>query len=388
MSILLSQLCANTEKTYGMKLVAGAGGLDSPVRWVHMMENIEASDFIHGNELVFTTGIRQQTAELLLSFVVSLRDNGAIGLVVNTGPFIEKIPPQVTVFCERNNFPLFTLPWEARIIDVTYDFCHRIVRNEENETGIAAAFRNLIFSPEKKDGYEGVMLRNGFHNESAYTVMLMSLTETAENLVRKSADIWKNYQFSFGKLLKKSPYSVGIFVQENNLVVIRQKSSPDETAEIAKAAAKLIDEKMNISIGISSQSVGLASVSSLYSEALSALSIARLQKKTIVSYEDIGVYKLLFGVRDSEILYDFIKATLGPLFEYDEKNSTDFSATLRCYLYSDGSIQSVASVQNVHRNTINYKMKLIREILKTELHNEDKMNYMLAFRVSEMLGSN
>ena len=57
MALTLSQLCVNVEKTYQMKLVAGEDGMDNVVRWVHIIEDVEVSHFINGQELVFTTGI-------------------------------------------------------------------------------------------------------------------------------------------------------------------------------------------------------------------------------------------------------------------------------------------------------------------------------------------
>lgn len=52
MALTLSQLCVNVEKTYQMKLVAGEDGMDNVVRWVHIIEDVEVSHFINGQELV------------------------------------------------------------------------------------------------------------------------------------------------------------------------------------------------------------------------------------------------------------------------------------------------------------------------------------------------
>lgn len=38
MAITLSQLCANTEKKYSMKLIAGHAGMGNTVRWVHILK--------------------------------------------------------------------------------------------------------------------------------------------------------------------------------------------------------------------------------------------------------------------------------------------------------------------------------------------------------------
>lgn len=38
-------------------LLAGKNGIHNPVTWVHMVETMEASDFLQGGEIVFTTGL-------------------------------------------------------------------------------------------------------------------------------------------------------------------------------------------------------------------------------------------------------------------------------------------------------------------------------------------
>ena len=385
MPISLSRLCENTEKSYQLRLIAGRDGLDNPVRWVHMIEDPEVTGFIHGNELVFTTGIRQRGVDWLLDFVVNLREHGAVGLVVNLGPYITSIPPQVIVYCEQNAFPLFTIPWEEHIIDVTYDFCHRIVSSEEIETSVAAAFRNLIFSPEKEDGYRTAMLRSGFHNESSYTIMALRLKTTRK--IRKLSDLWKQYSFSMGRILKKSAYPACVFQQENNLILVRQKSSPAEMKRLYTAIQRLLDKQDSLFAGISTVEEGWGKVPELYSEAVSALTVACQRRVPCMEYADLGIYKVLFGVRDTSILSDYVKSTLGVLMEYDRKNNTDYIQTLRVYLDSNGSVQQVAQKLNFLRNTVNYKMKMIREILQTELRDTDKMNYMLAFCIMEMLGA-
>ena len=122
MALTLSQLCVNVEKTYQMKLVAGEDGMDNVVRWVHIIEDVEVSHFINGQELVFTTGIAQRGVNWLLPYAEQLLSHGAVGLVINLGPYIEKVPPQLIVWCNSHAFPLLVLPWSVHIIDVTYDF--------------------------------------------------------------------------------------------------------------------------------------------------------------------------------------------------------------------------------------------------------------------------
>ena len=69
-----------------------------------MVEDIEVPDFLHGNELVFTTGIAHFGNEWLLDFVTGLKKSNASGIVVNIGPYIDSIPSKVIVYCEKTIF--------------------------------------------------------------------------------------------------------------------------------------------------------------------------------------------------------------------------------------------------------------------------------------------
>lgn len=77
MAITLTQLCRNAEKNYNMKLIAGRDGMDNTVRWVHMVDDSEVPDFLHGNELVFTTGIGHSGSDWLEPFVKRLKEHNA-----------------------------------------------------------------------------------------------------------------------------------------------------------------------------------------------------------------------------------------------------------------------------------------------------------------------
>ena len=215
MAITLAKLCANTEKTYGMKLVAGKAGLENFVRWVHIVEDSEVPDFMHGNELVFTTGISHKGVGWLLEFAQHLYDRHVAGFVINIGPYISAVPKEVAEFCEKNALPLFVVPWAVRLIDITYDFCHRIISSEESETSLAGAFRNLFFTPGDRNSYAPVLERRGFHDVSGYTLLCAEISHPDR---AGTADEWRSVKFLVGKVCSGSQYPSCIFIQENTLV--------------------------------------------------------------------------------------------------------------------------------------------------------------------------
>ena len=86
MALTLAELCAGTEKDYGMTLIAGEKGIDNMVQWVHYIEGGEVPRFLHGYELVFTTGMENHNTGWLIKFAEKLHEYRACGFVISLGP--------------------------------------------------------------------------------------------------------------------------------------------------------------------------------------------------------------------------------------------------------------------------------------------------------------
>ena len=177
-----------------------------------------------------------------------------------------------------------------------------------------------------------------------------------------------------------------MFFQEDRLIVIRQSASVEE---IKRLVADISNAEFGslLNIGVSDTGESLAAVTVCYKQAVSALKAAQIKGADCIFYRNIGVYKLLFGVENISILSDFTETVLGNVIRYDSMNGTDFEDTLKVYLECSGSVQLTAEKLGVHRNTVNYKMKIIREILNIEMNEEERMNILLALRAREILNS-
>ena len=120
---------------------------------------------------------------------------------------------------------------------------------------------------------------------------------------------------------------------------------------------------------------------------MSVLKLVKSNNSDFMSYSQTGVYKLLMSVENKRNLAEYCNECLGKLAEYDRKNKTDYLGTLRLYLENDSSIAEVARITYVHRNTVNYKIKKIKEILGCELTQKDKLELMLAFMAEKLIGT-
>lgn len=387
MSIMLKQLCSDTETKYNLKLIAGKSGMTNTVRWVHMVEDRQVPDFLHGNELVFTTGIGHVGKDPLLEFVRRLKQHGASGVVVNIGPYLADVPKEVVDYCNKEGFPLFTLPWSVYIIDITYDFCRRIIENEKIETTAAEAFKNMILSPEQGKQYRSFLEQHGFSKTVGYRVFTLMLYRDGKNITE---DFERRNHIKLWSILAKSKdYPSAMFILNNAIVVIRQDMNQTVMQNLTETLDVIFEQKdISYIMGISSERRGYQSVAKLLSEAEAARKTAASKHQGYALYSEIGVNKLLLGVREQTILQEFAAEQLEEILRYDREYKTDYAKILYEYLLCDGSVMAVADHYGFHRNTVNTKIKNIKSIFNLELTGEKKTELLLAFRIKELQKEN
>ena len=387
MSIMLRQLCSDADTKYNLKLIAGKGGMTNTVRWVHMVEDRQVPDFLHGNELVFTTGIGHVGKDPLLEFVKRLRKHEAAGVVVNIGPYLSGVPQEVADYCDKENFPLFTLPWSVYIIDITYDFCRRIIENEKLETTAAEAFKNIILSPEQGQKYYHFLEQHGFGKAAEYRAFTLRFYQDGKNITDNFER--SNHIKLWNILAKSKDYPSAMFVLDSTIVVIRQDASLAFIKNLTDTLDAVCEQKKIAYVtGISSERRGYKSAAKLLSEAEAARKTAVSDKKSFEFYSETGVNKILFGVKDKAILKEFASSQLDEIIEYDKSYKTDYAKILYEYLRCDGSVMAVADNYGVHRNTVNTKIKNIKSIFNIELTGEKKAELLLAFKIKRLFNEN
>lgn len=383
MALTLAELCAGTEKDYGMTLIAGEKGIDNMVQWVHYIEGGEVPRFLHGYELVFTTGMENHNTGWLIKFAEKLHEYRACGFVINLGPYVKDVPSEVIDYCNRVSLPLYTIPWETRIIDITYELCHHIVTDEKQSRNVADTFIYAINNPLREEKYKPELEKIGFVDGEPYEVAALKIDMDKEKL--ESAERVAKYNAI--RRLNKYTQRHSVFSLESVIIIIcqgiEQSIFEKEIKELAESLKELCDGK--IAAGTAVSETNGSKIYKAYRCACDVVKISLTKGEIFNKYSDMGVYKILMAADDKECLKNYCDEFLGALRDYDEKNNTDYLNTLRLYLENDSSITAVASITFVHRNTVNYKIKKIKEILGCELTQSDKLKIMLAFAAERLI---
>lgn len=102
-------------------VVAGAAGLDAPVRWAHVAEVADIAPLLRGGELVLTTGVAlPDDGAALARYVADLAGVGVAGVVVElVRHWSDKLPSALVEAADQHGVPLVTLSRETRFVSVT-----------------------------------------------------------------------------------------------------------------------------------------------------------------------------------------------------------------------------------------------------------------------------
>ena len=136
-------------------------------------------------------------------------------------------------------------------------------------------------------------------------------------------------------------------------------------------------------IGVGGRRSRLEEFPHSYQEARLALKIQRAAggHEHVTLFDDLGVYQVLATAQNSPALERFVREWLGTLMEYDATHGAQLVLTLSEYLECGGNYDATARALSVHRSTLKYRLRRIREVSGHELSCPDtQFNLQLAAR--------
>lgn len=386
MLVTMGELYESVEN-YEIKLIAGKEGLNKTVKWVHMVENIEIATFLEGGEVTFLTGIGLAKKEDLYNLIEGIIDSKASGIVVNIGPYIETVDKKCIDYCNKKNIPLFIVPWHVHMAGIMRGFCIKITESEKNEIEISTSIQNAIFYPKREDLYALQLEMYGFKSESKYCVAIFEINKfdisEDEKYITKLHQCIESYFLVY--------YVKGVCINiKNQLILLFSNATDEKVSDIVQKVIKYCENKgfkKELIIGIGKETKSIRCIYKSYRQADNVVTInSRKYNNIICKYEDIGIYKLLFAISDRNVVRNYIDETIGKIIEYDIYNETDYFTVLRCYLSYNGSLQDTANELYIHRNTVNYKIRKIEEILKVDLSRlEIREMIDIAYKLQDIL---
>ena len=368
---------------YHMKLIAGERGWSNSISWLMMLEDLTIIQNFKGKELAVTTGLGFQTEEAQEKLVQALSEVGASGLLINTGKYIKEIPESVIRFCNENDLPLLTVPWEVYLADMIKDLSVQVFLQSVADEQISNAFIHAIESPKAADEYSKDLLAY-YDLDGTFQIALV----TSGDLDRMDTVERKRIAYRMQISLTNLTHNGHFFYYDSCFVVIMNAISEKQCEEILEPFAERLKSRLpgkHISIGISSQVQGIRNLYTAYKRALAAVRMAYAEEAPIIYFDRMGLYRMLYSIDDQALLDEISRECLKPLTDYDDHHNAGYVETLESFLRNSGSIKAVADEMFIHRNTIQYRMSNIKKLLNCPLESaQDRMRYMIACMIRKM----
>ena len=383
MGFTIQDMMIASEERYRMKYLAGKDGWSNSISWVHLVEDTTIIRHFWGKELAVTTGLGFPTQEAIMELASHLVQRHAAGLIVNTGNYIEKLPDSLLAYCEENHLPLLTVPWEIHLSDMMKDFSIRIFVQESTDEEVVNALIAAVEQPDNQDAYRKKLLPH-FDVDGTFQVMLIA----SEGLDSMDTVDRRRLSYRLQMYLEQITHNGSFFYYNSFFVLVVNAIGQDLLIELSEGMLNRAHKRMPdrpFYVGIGSLVTDIENLAVSYRRAEAAARMAMRTKTTLLQFDGMGMYRLLYSCTDTGLLAQIQRDTLSVLEEHDRRHNSNYVETLQSYLEFDGSIQAVAQSMFTHRNTIIYRMNNIKKLLGTELATPaERLPYQIAFYIRNM----
>jgi sugar diacid utilization regulator len=406
MSILVKDIL-KLDTLKDMVLVGGSAGLEKCIEWIYVSEcledPLEGIKWLQGGEIVIITGVGiKSDIGVLTKLIEEISKKSGVGLIVNVGKYIKKIPERAVEIADKLEIPLFALPWEVRLVEVSKEISNAIILARIEEKFMNDFLNNILFAQadlgvnvKEKANY----FRYNLQGKCCICILQINgLKEFAQSKALEDEISITKIKVTLRKLvqdiLEKYSLKVPIIDNEEEIIFLNraEENSMYRLNRALQEIQELVSKRMSgisINVGIGNGYEDLGFMKESFNEAKIVIESLKFDggRQAIRKYNDIGIYSLILNVNNKSILENYCKQVIGPIIEKSKNNKdVNYIKILDMYLNENCNITTTAEKLLIHRNTLTYRIKKIEELLNCSLHNfEECLNIKMALYINKIL---
>ena len=168
-------------------------------------------------------------------------------------------------------------------------------------------------------------------------------------------------------------------IYNDQIVVIFSRPEPDGLSEKELHLLREISNKLDVYISISNCFTDISLLPEYYRQTMKTIELAvRLKNQpSVLFYSDFALYHITDAFLHQWDASIYAHPSVGTLYEYDKNNNTEFAETLYMYLLNERNSGATAEAMHIHRNTLQYRLKLINDIIPNTWDTTEKRLYMI-----------
>ncbi|MCD8330132.1 MAG: helix-turn-helix domain-containing protein [Lachnospiraceae bacterium] len=332
------------------RLIAGEKGLK---RAVVSTTTLEYENFVNGYQ-AFHQG------DLILPSFEALFDRGVAAIAVKTS-FYHELPEEAVRFAEEKSLPLFLFGediYTENIIMAVGD----VLEKKKSYQYYEQTLDRFLHPFSTKDVVDYARKFSDFAY-GRYFIACLSPKDPSldvENVFNRIS--YRTKEFKFEQQIR--------WIKYQNRMVLLYNFPAERKIDIFRAVAEQmqrIPERMEkYYCGVSELHTELLCFDIALNQALTACSVAALQDREFVRYEDVGIYQYLLPLLMDNTVMEQYHHTIHVLQKYDEQYHSDLFHTLRVFAKNQGKISATAEELFQHVNTVRYRLKRAQELLQTD----------------------
>ena len=374
-------------KLDGMQLIAGEKGLHRMVSWTYMVQTRPYADHMNrGNfALIVVDYVRFDYEEAARS-MEELNEPGISGLAVSTVDDREDVPQSMTDRANELELPLFYIRWEgASFVDIAQSIGSLIVQTGVENKKTGDYLYNLLFGYEINDKYvEKISGQFGLDFSRPYRVGVIVIDRKYGVNLEQDEHTYEYYADCLNREVNNMKGSSMFMRFLNKFVLLFEARENKEIEHELERILRRLDDKPQFKGLIRSTCIlGAAykdprDFGQSYQEAKNLIAkkdiLPNPKNKKVLSASSMGIYKYMFNSGNQAEILDYCNEKLRTLEEYDHANGTFLQDTLLAYYMNGFSVGKTAEALFIHRNSLQYRINKIEELLGMEL--DDYMEYL------------
>lgn len=374
-------------KLDGMRLIAGEKGLHRVVSWTYMVQTRPYADHMNqGNfALIVVDYVRYDLDEAARS-MEELNELGISGLAVSVADDREEVPQSMIDRANELELPLFFVRWEgASFVDIAQSIGSLIVQTGMENKKTGDYLYNLLFGYEINDKYvEKISGQFGLDFSRPYRVGVIVIDRKYGVNLEQDEHTYEYYADCMNREVNNMKGSSMFMRFLNKFVLLFEARENKEIEHELGQMLRRLDERPEFK-GLIKSTCILGSAyrdprkfGQSYQEAKNLIAkkdiLPNPRNKKVLSASSMGIYKYMFNSGNQEEILDYCNDQLKVLEEYDHANGAFLQDTLLAYYMNGFSVGKAADALFIHRNSLQYRINKIEELLGMELN--DYMEYL------------
>lgn len=344
-----------------VRVLTGEHGLDNKISNISVLE-MPILDFISEgvvpeNEF-YLTGLYayKDNPELIEELFDRLINENCSGVCV-FDTYYKDFDEAIIRKCEASDLAIMIIPERipyAAVLNVVFQELLRV----KDERYINTLLENMITSDQTpKEVRKNAMFLNGSFYEGHFAFFINNYDSDTKGLI---------YSIKGEKWVEKT--DLVTHFRDGILVIITiHVPSVEKFVDYQKQVINYFRKKVTkYHIGVSNFNRNLSQLHDTIKEAIVANSACLTLDQSVVLYEKLGVYKLLYQLKSDIRLSRYRDEILNPIIEYEKNNNISLLETAKVLIENDGDMKKTAEVLFLHINTVRYRIDKIKSILGQE----------------------